>query len=236
MRRLNADPIMKETAQLSAVHPSLKNRHPLGLTACPDCDLLLNETKIRERASKDWKSRCPRCGSILYSPRQNTVERTLALSLTGLILFFPAMLLPVMRLDAMGLEAATNLVHGISVLFQSGFHAVAVLTLLTGVAVPFIKLLLLFIVSLGISSKSKSSLLMDFFRLYQALDEWGMLEIYMLGILVSIMKLKDLAQLSYGLGLLCFVVLLIISLCTAISLDEHRYWSLMERDRKGEVS
>ncbi len=229
--RLNADPVMKETAQLRAVYPFSKSQSPRGVTACPDCDLLLKEPG--KALPKGTKSRCPRCGSALCSPRQNTVERTLALSLTGLILFFPAMLLPVLRLDAMGLEVATNLVHGISVLFQSGFHAVSILILLTGVAVPFVKLLLLFMVSLGISAKSRSSLLRLFFRLYQFLDEWGMLEIYMLGILVSIIKLKDLAQLSYGLGLLCFVALLVMTICTAICLDEHRYWSLIEQNEKG---
>ena len=220
---------MKKISPFSAFPPRLKTIGPEGLVACPDCDLLLKDTKEREGVAPGRKSSCPRCGSVLYSPRKNSVERTLALSLTGLILFFPAMLLPVMTLDAMGLEMATNLVHGIFVLFGSGFHAVAILVLLTGVAVPFIKLLVLFVVSLSIQFKSTSTLPILFFRLYQFLDEWGMLEIYMLGILVSIVKLKDLARLSYGMGLFCFTALLIITVCTAISLDEHRYWSLLDK-------
>ena len=220
---------MKKISPFSAFPPRLKTIDPEGLVACPDCDLLLKDAKEREGVAPGRKSSCPRCGSVLYSPRKNSVERTLALSLTGLILFFPAMLLPVMTLDAMGLEMATNLVHGIFVLFGSGFHAVAILVLLTGVAVPFIKLLVLFVVSLSIQFKSTSTLPILFFRLYQFLDEWGMLEIYMLGILVSIVKLKDLAQLSYGMGLFCFTALLIITVCTAISLDEHRYWSLLDK-------
>ncbi|MBW2708593.1 MAG: paraquat-inducible protein A [Deltaproteobacteria bacterium] len=225
---------MRESTRFGPIRPRLKNLSSSGLTACPDCDLLLKETPGREGAPEGRKSRCPRCGSVLYSPRKNTVERTLALSLTGLILFFPAMLLPVMALDVMGLEQSTNLVRGMSVLFRSGFHAVAILALLTGVAIPFIKLLILFIVSLTLSLKSKSYLLILFFRMYQFLDEWGMLEIYMLGILVSIIKLKDLAQLSYGMGLFCFAALLIITVCTAISLDEHQYWSLLD-GRRGET-
>ena len=218
--------VMKKVLPFSEFPPPVPE--PVGLAACPDCDLLIKKTWD----AKGRKSSCPRCGSVLYSPRKNSVERTLALSLTGLILFFPAMLLPVMMLDAMGHTMATNLVHGISVLFKSGFHGVAILVLLTGVAVPFIKLLVLFVVSLSIQLKSTSTLPILFFRLYQFLDEWGMLEIYMLGILVSIIKLKDLAQLSYGMGLFCFTGLLMITVCTAISLDEHRYWSLMDKARR----
>jgi paraquat-inducible protein A len=219
---------MKKMSPFGTSPPRLKPLGPAGLTACPDCDLLLRDSPV----AKGLKARCPRCGSILYAPRKNSVERTLALSLTGLILFFPAMLLPVMTLDAMGLEMETNLVHGISVLFRSGFHVVSILVFLTGVAVPFIKLLVLFVVSLSIKFKSKKYLLMLFFRMYQFLDEWGMLEIYMLGILVSIVKLKDLAQLSYGMGLLCFTALLIITIFTAVSLDEHTFWSLMDKSRR----
>ncbi len=206
----------------------LKRQGSKGLIACPECDLLLKDIRM----GVGLKSRCPRCGSVLFMPKKNTVERTLALSLTGLILFFPAMLLPIMTLNAMGLEQATNLVHGTSVLFQSGFHVVSILVLLTGVAVPFIKLLVLFTVSLSILLKSSRRFPVLAFRAYHFLDEWGMLEIYMLGILVSIIKLKDLAQLSYDLGLFCFVALLMIAICAAISLDEHRYWVLMEEDRR----
>ena len=209
---------------LDAFAPHLKRQGPNGLTACPECDLLLRDIAV----GTGLKSRCPRCGSVLFSSKKNTVERTLALSLTGLILFFPAIGLPIMTLNAMGLEQATNLVHGIAVLFRSGFHMVAILVLLTGVAVPFIKLLVLFTVSLSIVLKSKSRYPTLAFRAYHFLDEWGMLEIYMLGILVSIVKLKDLAQLSYDMGLVCFAALLIITICAAISLDEHRYWLLMD--------
>ena len=51
-----------------------------------------------------------------------------------------------------------------------------------------------------------------------------MLEICMLGILVSIIKLKSLAQISYGMGLFCFVLLLTITLLASVTLDEHKYW------------
>lgn len=160
------------------------------------------------------------------------MERTLALSLTGLLLFLPAMVLPVMRLSALGLEHDTNLVHGISTLFTSGFHMVAVLVLLTGVAVPLVKLVLLFYVSLSLYFQFQSRLSLLAFRAYHEMDEWGMLEIYMLGILVSIIKLKDLAELSYGMGLACFSGLLLITLWATITLDSVAFWRLMDREAK----
>ncbi len=198
-----------------------------GLVACPECDLLIRRT----HPEPGLRSLCPRCGSTLFHTKKDSVERTLVLSLAGLILFVPAMVLPIMNLDAMGLEQTSNILQGIGVLFRDGFHMVAILVLLTAVVVPFLKLLLLFYVSVAIRIKANLGHLSRGFRLYQRLDEWGMLEIYMLGILVSITKLTDLAQVSYGIGLFCFVSLLVITLFSSVTLDKHQYWSLLGRNR-----
>lgn len=202
-----------------------KTIDPRGLIACPECDLLMRGTK----SGPGIKSLCPRCGYTVFHVKKNSVERTLALSLSGLILFVPAMVLPIMTLDTMGLQRTSNILQGIKALFLDDFHMVAIVVLLTAVIVPFLKHLLLFYVSAAIRIKPNVRNLALVFRFYRRLDQWGMLEIYMLGILVSITKLTDLAQVSYGIGLFCFVSLLVITLFSSITLDEHQYWSLIGR-------
>ena len=202
-----------------------KTIDPRGLIACPECDLLIRGTD----PGPGVKTLCPRCGCTLFQVKKDSIERTLVLSLAGLILFVPAMVLPIMTLDAMGIEQTSNILQGIRVLFQDGFHMVAMVVLLTAVIVPFLKLLLLFYVSVAIRIKANLSNPALGFRFYQRLDEWGMLEIYMLGILVSITKLTDLARVSYGIGLFCFVSLLAITLFSSVTFDKHQYWSLIGR-------
>jgi len=197
---------------------------PGGLIACPECDLLIRRTE----PGPGVKCFCPRCRSILFHVKRNPVERTLILSLTGLILFLPAMVLPIMTLNALGLEQSANVIQWVSALFRTGFHMVGIVVLLTVAVIPLLKLLLLFYVSMAIRFKADWHNLGSFFRFYQRMDEWGMLEICMLGILISIIKLKDLAQISYGIGLFCFVLLLIITLIASVTLDEHKYWSLIK--------
>jgi len=165
---------------------------------------------------------------MLFHVKRNPVERTLILSLTGLILFVPAIVLPIMTLNALGLEQSANVIQWVSALFRTGFHMVGIVVLLTVAIIPLLKLLLLFYVSMAIRIKVDWHNLGFFFRFYQRMDEWGMLEICMLGILISIIKLKDLAQISYGIGLLCFVLLLIITLIASVTLDDHKYWSLIK--------
>lgn len=195
-----------------------------GLIACPECDLLIRKTE----AGQGIKGLCPRCGCTLFHVKKDPIERTLILSLTGLIFFVPAMVLPIMTLDTLGLEQSTNIIQGIRALFRDGFHMVGVIVLLTAVIVPLIKLTLLFYVSMALRIRADGNNMGPTFRFYQRMDEWGMLEICMLGILVSIIKLVDIAQISYGIGLFCFVSLLIITIVSSVSLDEHTYWSLIE--------
>ena len=165
---------------------------------------------------------------MLFHVKRNPVESALVLSLTGLILFVPAMVLPIMTLNTLGFEQSANILQWVSALFRTDFHIVGIVVLLTVVVVPLLKLLLLFYVSMAIRMKADWSNLGSTFRFYQRIDEWGMLEICMLGILISIIKLKDLAQISYGIGLFCFLLVLTITLVASVTLDKHKYWSCIK--------
>jgi len=211
-----------------ATFPQPAASTPEGLTACPDCDLLIRHVDT----TCGQKSRCPRCGSTLRVPRPHTIERTLALSLAGLILFWPAMMLPLMTLSTLGLRQSGNLFQGIHDLFTAGFHMVAILVLLTGVLIPFFKLGLVFCTSASLYSGIRFPGLARMFRAYRSMDEWGMLEVYMLGILIAVFKLQDLAAVTYGTGLFCFVILLIITLFSSAALDEEAFWHHIDQTRR----
>jgi len=202
-----------------------EQKDPEGLIACPECDLLVREIKT----GPGVKCFCPRCRCILGHEKKDTVERTLILSLTGLILFIPAMILPIMTLDTLGLEQSADIIQGGKALFRSGFYIVGGIVLLTAAIIPLLNLLILFYVSLCVRIGVHPNNLIFVFRAYQRMDEWGMLEICMLGVLISIIKLKDLAEISYGTGLFCFAALLIITLVSSVTLDKRKYWSFIER-------
>ena len=176
--------------------------------------------------------KCPRCGAVLHDTKKDSLQHILALSLSGLILFPPAMLLPIMKLSVLNLGDSANILQGVSALFRSGFYLVALIVLLTSAVIPFVKVALLFCLSVCIRFKWFTELLPPGFRAYLFMDEWGMLEIYMLGILVSIIKLGDIADISYGIGLYCFVGVLALSLFSSAALSEHQYWDLIEKVNK----
>ena len=113
-------------------------------------------------------------------------------------------------------------------LYAFDLWMVAAFCLFTLIIVPFINISALAYVLGGIRMRRRLPLMAEIFRLYQALREWGMLEVFLLGIFVSLIKLRDLASIQWGLGYFCFLAVLILSLGTYLALDRHAVWDELE--------
>ena len=175
------------------------------------------------------------------APVENSVEKTMALSLTGLLIFPPAIFLPLLTLDILGLENTGSIYSSAQAMVRSGFFFTGIAVYITSIIVPFVKLLLLFLVSLQIQFRHSNAATLFMFKTYKRLDEWGMLEVYMIGILVTIIKLLHMAKIEYDVGFFCFIGLLSATLLSSSFLDENRFWNeihaqMLEKEGKaGEV-
>jgi paraquat-inducible protein A len=198
------------------------NQKPL--IACPHCDLLMEKFAI----TYGQKAHCPRCHTVLGQPIKRSLEYTFALSLTGLLLFIPANTEPVLSLNLLGLTQEATIFSGIVQLFNSGLWLIAGLVLLSALVVPLINLLLILYVSLSLSIEILLPHVTTALRIYQHLEEWAMLEVYMLGILVSLIKLMDTADVVFGTGLYCFVGLLFTSVAISSHIDHEDFWEHIE--------
>ena len=193
--------------------------------ACPECDLLLNGAKIEPGI----KAYCPRCGYLLQRPRKQSVERTLVLSVTGLILAVPANLLPMLGIRIFGNSHNGNLWSGAAALMDEGMWAVAVLVLLSSVLLPVVNLSLAFLVSLHLYLNKWNTYLARWLRWFQHLNEWAMLEVYALSIIVACVKLSSMAQIRFGFGLYSFIALLLVNATLANEMDYRLFWQLITR-------
>ena len=195
-----------------------------ALTACHGCDLLVEEGNIPLRS----KAICPRCGSFLYEPKENTVNNALALVITGLLLLWPAISLPMMEMTILGDTAFNTLLNAVFKIFQAGYPWVAFVVLFTSILAPFAKLSVLLTVLLHIKFNRYTELLPLLFRYYVKLDTWEMLDVYMISMLVSVIKLFDIATIHAGMGLYCYVGLLLISILVTVKLDKKQIWECIE--------
>lgn len=167
---------------------------------------------------------CPRCGSRLISSHPNGIERSLALALAGLILLLPANLFPVLRLEVLGREQQQTIFSSAMALYEDQLPLVALSILLFAIVVPLLKLLLLAYLSAALLLERPWPGLPLAMRSYQHLDQWGMLEVYLIGVLVSVVKLIDIATVHPGLGLYSLSALILVTTLSSIQLDNDLFW------------
>ncbi|KAF1061524.1 MAG: Inner membrane protein YebS [Pseudomonas citronellolis] len=190
------------------------------LIACHECDLLMR----REPVPPGHRSVCPRCGYELIIYRRHMVRRALALVLTALLLYIPANFLPIMNISILGQTGTDTVWSGVQGLYRSDMEGVGILVFLCSMVIPLAKLLCQLFVLLTIRFRVGREHGMLLLRGYQHLREWGMLEVYLMGILVAIVKLIDMAELHVGIGLACFIGLLFTQVWLEVTMSRHQVW------------
>lgn len=178
--------------------------------ACRACDALHQPSAVPDRRV----ARCARCGSVLSRGDPQALTSPLALALAGLILFSCANLMPVMAVTLMDETHETSLLTGALSLWRGGFPTVAALVLLVGVVLPLLHFLSLLYVLGPLTVGRSAPFARAVFRLNEHFIEWGMLEVYLLGMLIAAVKLREMVEIRTGAGLFCFAgtVLILIGL------------------------
>ena len=193
------------------------------LIACHECDLLMHHPHVGE----EQKASCPRCGYEMLVHRSHMRKRALALVITALILFVPANFLPIMSLGMLGQSAVDTVWSAVVGLYHSGMQGVAAVVFMCSMLVPLLKLLCQLFVLLAMPRPAWRMLACRCYRFYHHMREWGMLEVYLFGILVSIVKLVDLAELHLGVGLACFVALMLAQVWLEVTMSQHQVWDAL---------
>jgi len=194
------------------------------LVACHDCDLLLEEPPVPEGDS----AICPRCGALLLKRRANSIERTLALTIAGSVLFVVANAFPFLTFDMQGQATQTTLASGSRDLYEQGQPAVAALVCLTTIIAPLMQLLLLLYVLTPLHLGRRPQALALAFRWVQHARNWSMMEVFLIGILVSLVKLMDMAEIVPGIALWAFALLIPILAAASATLDPDEIWRHVE--------
>ena len=192
--------------------------------ACHDCDLLNVEVEVPEGGA----SRCARCGGVLYRHKANSLNRTLALTFAAGVLFVIANVLPFLAFEMQGDVTQTTLATGVEQLYDQGWYELAGLVFITAIGAPFLQISLLLYVLLPLKLGRVPWQLARVFRLLRHVEPWSMMEIFLIGILVSLVKLADMANIIPGLALWSFGVLILVLAAANAALDPRIVWDRVE--------
>ena len=190
------------------------------LTACHECDLLQRETPL----PRGGAAKCPRCGATLYRRNPDSVDRALALTLGAFALFVMANLFPIVGLAVNGDFVQTTLFGTVRMLWTTDMRLVAALVFLTTMLMPFLQLATMTALLLPLRLERTPRYAAAVFRTLRTVEPWGMVEVFMLGVLVALVKLAHMAIVVPGLAAWSFAALMLVLAAAVASFDPQAVW------------
>ncbi|HLK12111.1 MAG TPA: paraquat-inducible protein A [Candidatus Binatia bacterium] len=195
-----------------------------SIVACLHCDLLQRLPDLPPGAS----ARCPRCDRELWRRREDSLDRTLALTLAALVLYVIANSVPMLGLTVVGRAASTTVLGGAEELWNDGRESVAALVLFTAVVAPALQIGFMLAIVLGARRQRAPRWVGTLIRHYRTTCTWSMIEVMMLGVLVALIKIADYATVVPGTALFTLGALVFVLAAIQASFDPREVWEKIE--------
>ena len=190
---------------------------------CEQCDAVHQRRPLQRREI----AQCSRCGATLYRNQWLDVDSMLALTVATAIAFVLANLYPVITIDNQGATNASTIWGAIIAAYEGGVAPVAVLSAATVFFFPLAQILLFFYVLLPLRQGIRPHDFNLAMRALKLMQPWSMVEVFLLGVLVSVVKLAGVATVITGIGVYSFAALTLL-LTALTSFDLHELWEITE--------
>jgi len=192
------------------------------VNVCRACGLVQRVAELQPGAA----AACDRCGWIIAQRKMNNLEHTAAFSLAALILYVPANIYPILRMNYYGAHSENTIWDGCVSLFRDGQWLVAAIVFFCSIVIPLCKLLGLFVlvVTTRLGSARHRRERTWIFRIIEAVGPWAMLDVFLLAVLVALVKFKEIATVLPGPGLLAFTAVVVLTILASSSFDPKLIW------------
>ena len=192
------------------------------IIACHECDNLYHYELIPVGA----KANCQHCGNLLYRHVPDSINRSLALYLTALFLFIIANTFPFLSLELGGRVVENILFSSGWAMYELGMGELGVLIFLTSILFPLIVIVGMLYLLIPASLGKVAPQMGQVYRFINALLPWSLVGVFMLGVLIGIVKLQDLANVIFGPAIVALALLLVVYTAARASFNPHELWLL----------
>ena len=200
------------------------------LIICEHCDLLMHIPPLEV----GLRARCPRCAKVLSARHKDAFNRLLAFSLSAIIFLLAAHGFTFLSLKVQGQEHAIYLFECIELLASQGEGALAIGTFLVIVLIPALFLVGILYSLIAIRQRWISNINLSLIRLILVTNPWAMGEIFIIGVLVSLIKIVSLADVGLGLSFWAYVMFSVFMTATLLHLDKVQIWNWVERSGRAD--
>ena len=193
-------------------------------TACEECDLLVAVPDIRagERAE------CPRCGHLLTSRPKHGFEYALSFALAACVFFAISLSFPFLSFSSSGLENVMTLPEVSLAIYRRHDAGLAVIVFVSIIAMPVALLGAIIALTLPLVTGWRAFWLRPVAKVMFRLSDWAMVEVFMVGVIVSLVKIAKLATVTLDLSFWGYIAFVICLTAALSGLDRMQVWNAIE--------
>lgn len=185
---------------------------------CHECEYHVRLPRLHNKQ----KALCPRCGFRLTQFHQQAEQRIIALGLAALLFLIFSIPFEFLGFSANGQTQTIDIPASILILVEQDYLTLAIIQLLAIVILPMIILLgllyLLVPLQFGHQPKHGKTVLKV---IYWVLP-WSMAEIFLVGVLVSLIKISSMADIEVGMSFYAYIAFTLCMTATVLHMDKHQ--------------
>lgn len=175
---------------------------------------------------------CPRCESAVHVRKPNSMARTWAFLIAGLIFYIPANMMPVMFTSMLGNSSESTIMSGVIEFFEAGSWDIALLIFIASVVVPCIKFVVLGM--LLVTCQRRSTWAMRersrLYRFIELIGYWSMLDVLVVALVAALVQFRELSTIEPRIGILFFGLVVVMTMLAAMSFDPRLIWDAEVED------
>ena len=173
---------------------------------CEECDAAYPARAV----ARDDLLRCRRCGAVLARGHGLPLDGQLALTLGALAVFLIGSLSPIVTLELKGIRSVATLLEATQLTWESGAHLVALLSLATAFVFPLLVIVLRLWVLGPLMLHQPVPALAPVMRLLRWVLRWSMVEVFMLGVLIAVVRSAGVTHVVLGPGIFAYLALTVL--------------------------
>ena len=193
-----------------------------GFALCHGCGLV---APVDDR-------RCTRCKARLHLRNRESVQRTCALTFAALILYFPANLLPILRVESFVGTQENTIVGGVVEFWREGDYPVAIIIFVASVVIPVLKLLSIATLCFAVRSGRWPQAMTRLYRATEFVGRWSMVDVFVVAILVGLVQLGSAISIRPGAAAVSFAAVVVLTMLAANTFDPRLIWDAAAREER----
>jgi len=190
----------------------------MNLRLCHGCGLACDLARVAER--------CPRCGARLHRRKPESIARTWAFTLAGLVFYIPANALPVMSTNILGGHVESTIIGGVVEFAESGAWDIATIIFIASIGVPATKFIALILLLITVQRRGawRRKQRTRLYRFVEVIGYWSMLDVLVVALVTALVKFQKLGDIEPRAGILFFGLVVVMTMLAAMSFDPRLIW------------